>query len=61
MSEKKKIKVAFPHMGTIYVVWATALKRLGVEPYVPPYTTKKPSLWVQNTAPSRFVFLTSSF
>ena len=41
MSEKKKIKVAFPHMGTIYVVWATALKRLGVEPYVPPYTNKK--------------------
>lgn len=41
MSEKKKIKVAFPHMGTIYVVWATALRRLGVEPYVPPYTNKR--------------------
>ncbi len=41
MAEKKKIKVAFPHMGNIYVVWATALKRLGVEPYVPPYTNKK--------------------
>lgn len=41
MSEKKKIKVAFPHMGTIYVVWASALRRLGVEPFIPPYTNKK--------------------
>ena len=41
MKEKKKIKVAFPHMGTIYVVWASALRRLGVEPFVPPYTNKK--------------------
>lgn len=41
MAEKKKIKVAFPHMGTICVAWASALKRLGVEPFVPPYTSKK--------------------
>jgi predicted nucleotide-binding protein (sugar kinase/HSP70/actin superfamily) len=41
MNKKKKIKVAFPHMGTIYVVWATALRKLGVEPFIPPYTNKK--------------------
>lgn len=41
MSEKKKIKVAFPHMGNIYVVWASALRRLGVEPFIPPYTNKR--------------------
>ena len=37
----KKIKVAFPHMGTIYVAWEMALKKIGVEPYIPPYTSKK--------------------
>ncbi len=41
MKEKKKIKVAFPHMGTIYIAWATILRRIGIEPYVPPYTSKK--------------------
>ena len=40
-SENKKIKVAFPHMGTIYVAWEMALKSMGVEPYIPPYTSKK--------------------
>lgn len=39
--EKKKIKVAFPHMGTIYIAWALALRKLGVEPFIPPYTNKK--------------------
>ena len=39
--EKKKIKVSFPHMGTISIAWSLALKRLGVEPLVPPYTNKK--------------------
>ncbi len=39
--ENKKIKVAFPHMGTIYVAWEMALKTIGVEPYIPPYTSKK--------------------
>ena len=39
--EKKKIKVAFPHMGNIYVAWEMALKTMGVEPYIPPYTSKK--------------------
>lgn len=39
--EKKKLKVAFPHMGTIYIAWALGLKTLGVEPFIPPYTNKK--------------------
>lgn len=38
---KKKIKVAFPHMGTISIAWASALKKIGVEPLVPPYTSKR--------------------
>ncbi len=37
----KKIKVAFPHMGTIYVAWEMALKTIGVEAFIPPYTSKK--------------------
>lgn len=42
MSKKKKtIKVAFPHMGNVYIAWASALKKLGVEPFVPPYSSKK--------------------
>lgn len=39
--ENKKIKVAFPHMGTIYIAWEMALKAMEVEPYIPPYTSKK--------------------
>lgn len=39
--KNKKIKVAFPHMGTISIAWALALKKLGVEPFIPPYTNKK--------------------
>ncbi len=39
--EEKKIKVAFPHMGTIYVAWEKALNMMGVEAYIPPYTSKK--------------------
>ena len=38
---KKKLKVAFPHMGTIYIVWATALRRVGLEPFIEPYTSKR--------------------
>ncbi len=41
MAKGKKIKVAFPHMGTISIAWASALRKIGVEPYVPPYTSKK--------------------
>lgn len=39
--ENKKIKVAFPHMGTIYIAWAAGLRKLGIEPFIPPYTNKK--------------------
>ncbi len=38
---EKKIKVAFPHMGTISIAWALALKRIGIEPFIPPYTNKR--------------------
>ena len=42
MSKKgEKIKVAFPHMGQIYIAWASALKKVGAEPFIPPYTSKK--------------------
>lgn len=41
MAKGKKIKVAFPHMGTISIAWAAGLKKIGVEPFVPPYTSKK--------------------
>ena len=41
MAKGKKIKVAFPHMGPISIAWAAGLKKIGVEPYVPPYTSKK--------------------
>lgn len=39
--QKQKIKIAFPHMGTISIAWSLALKKLGLEPFVPPYTNKK--------------------
>ena len=41
MAKNKKIKVAFPHMGTISIAWAAGLRKVGVEPYIPPYTSKK--------------------
>lgn len=41
MDKKKKIKVAFPHMGNVYIAWAAALKKLGVEPLIPPHSSKK--------------------
>ena len=41
MAKNKKIKVAFPHMGTISIAWAAGLRKIGVEPYIPPYTSKK--------------------
>lgn len=40
-TKNKKIKVAFPHMGTISIAWAAGLRKMGVEPYIPPYTSKK--------------------
>lgn len=39
--QKRKTKIAFPHMGYIYVAWASALRKLGLEPFIPPYTSKK--------------------
>lgn len=41
MKEKKKIKVAFPHMGNIYIAWSAILNKIGIEAYVPPQTSKK--------------------
>ena len=41
MQKDKKLKVAFPHMGTIYVAWEKALNAMGIEAYVPPYTSKR--------------------
>lgn len=41
MNKKEKIKVAFPHMGNIYVAWSGALRKIGVEAFIPPYTSKK--------------------
>ena len=38
---KEKTKVAFPHMGTVYIAWSASLKKIGAEPFVPPYTSKK--------------------
>jgi len=41
MSENKKKKVSFPHMGTVSIAWSAALRIIGCEPYVEPYTSKK--------------------
>ena len=52
-NKKEKIKVAFPHMGNIYIAWGSALRRLGVEPYIPPYTSKRTlSLGTKNSPES---------
>ncbi len=40
-NENKKVKVAFPHMGNVAIAWSAALKKIGVEPFIPPYTSKK--------------------
>ena len=36
-----KKKLSFPHMGLIYIAWSAALRKVGVEPFVQPYTSKK--------------------
>ncbi len=36
-----KIKVSFPHMGTIYIVVASLIRSLGGEVIIPPFTSKK--------------------
>ncbi len=38
---KNKPKVAFPHVGTMYIVWESLIKALGGEVVVPPYSSKK--------------------
>lgn len=40
-NETKKRKISFPHMGTISHAWASALRVIGCEPHVEPYTSKK--------------------
>ena len=40
MDEKKR-KISFPHMGTISYAWSAALRIIGCEPYIEPYTSKK--------------------
>ena len=43
MSNNTKIKkkVSFPHMGTVSYAWSAALRIIGCEPYVEPYTSKR--------------------
>ena len=43
MTDNKKIKkkVSFPHMGTVSYAWSAALRIIGCEPYVEPYTSKR--------------------
>ena len=41
MTNNKKKKVSFPHMGTISIGWSAALRIIGCEPYIEPYTSKK--------------------
>jgi len=38
---KNKPKVAFPHVGTMYIVFESLIKCLGGEVVVPPYSSKK--------------------
>lgn len=40
-TEQTKRKISFPHMGTISYAWAAALRIIGCEPYIEPYTSKK--------------------
>ncbi|MGN0030842.1 MAG: CoA protein activase [Candidatus Gastranaerophilaceae bacterium] len=39
--EIKKRKISFPHMGTISYAWSAALRIIGCEPHIEPYTSKK--------------------
>jgi predicted nucleotide-binding protein (sugar kinase/HSP70/actin superfamily) len=39
--EDGKIKVSFPHMGTLYIIVASMIRSLGGEVVVPPKTSKK--------------------
>lgn len=39
--KSKKIKVSFPHMGSLHIVLSSMVKSLGGEVVIPPQTTKK--------------------
>ncbi len=41
MAAETKKKIAFPHMGTVSYAWRAALRKLGVEAFVPPYSNKR--------------------
>ncbi|MDD3149298.1 MAG: acyl-CoA dehydratase activase-related protein [Candidatus Gastranaerophilales bacterium] len=38
---KKGLKVAFPHMDNVYIIWGSLINALGGEAIIPPYTSKK--------------------
>lgn len=40
-NNQNKRKISFPHMGTISYAWASALRIIGCEPHIEPYTSKK--------------------
>ncbi len=39
--QEQKRKISFPHMGTISYAWSAALRIIGCEPHIEPYTSKK--------------------
>lgn len=39
--KQSALKVAFPHMGNVYISWAAALRKLGLAPIIPPKTNKR--------------------
>ena len=53
--DKQPLKIAFPHMGNVSIAWASALRKLGVEPFIPPKQAKR--LWnlLQSIVLSQFV------
>ena len=54
--KNKKLKVAFPHMGTISIAWAAGLRKVGVEPFRL-IQAKKHYLTEQRILPKQFAFL----
>ena len=53
--KKTKPKVAFPHVGTMYIVWESLIRGLGGEVVVPPYSSKKTL-----SLGTKFIFLEKS-
>ena len=41
MASENQKKIAFPHMGTVSYAWRAALRKLGVDAFIPPYTNKR--------------------